>query len=146
MVLHKSIHILWYLSGLLLARLTINSYIVIYHLLHIYVVLIRVSIILRSVSVLVRQLSYLVAHTRLSLTKLSLLWLWHIVLRKLNGFFTGTHFFRARLDDRAGLRLNSVHLLQVISILPRYLFLTLGRLPLISTNIGAKPSHFLIFD
>ena len=126
--------------------LTFKSYVVIYHLLHIYVVLIVVSIILRSVAILVGQLSYLVAHTRLSLAMLPLLWLWHIVLRKLNGFITGTHFLVARLDDRAGLRLDSVHLFQVISILPRYLLLSFGRLPLIPANIGAKPSHFLVFD
>lgn len=95
MILHQPIHILWNLRRLLL---TIESYVVIYHLLHIYVVLIVVSIILGGVSILVGQLSYLVAHTRLSLAQLPLLWLRHIVLRKLNGFVTGAHLLGARLD------------------------------------------------
>jgi len=148
MVLHKPIHILWRLLGILLLLLLsiIKSYVVIYHLLNIYVVLIVVAIVLRLVAVLVWQLSYLIAHIRLSLTQLALLGPWHIVFGEFDCLVTRAHFFRTWLNRRSGLGLNSVHLFQVISILPRYFLFTFGLFPLLATDVGSKTSHFLVFE
>ena len=126
--------------------------IIVYQLHHIYVVLIRVLLlatrVIISVFTLVTLRNMPIMSWEVRLRSLAHLGLRHVVLGELKGLLP------ARLFSLQGLLLSavvlalldSVHLFQVISVLPRYLLLALCLLPLLASNIGTETTKLLILD